>query len=59
MTDERDEKSMLGMGSRNGFEFEESPPLRVTGYICFLLGLLSIFSLLGKPMLLFALAFDL
>ncbi len=55
MTEERDEKTMLGMGSGNGFEFEESPPLRVTGYICFLLGVLSFFSLLGKPMLLFAL----
>lgn len=55
MTDERDEKTMLGMGSGNGFEFEESPPLRVTGYVCLLLGVLSVFSLLFKPMLLLAL----
>ncbi|MAI30644.1 MAG: hypothetical protein L7W43_12480 [Rubripirellula sp.] len=55
MTEERDEITMLGMGSGNGFEFEEPPPLRVTGYICFLLGVLSFFSILFEPMLLVAL----
>ena len=54
MTDESDERPMPVMGLGDGFEFEESPPLRVSGYICLLLGILSFFSLLGKPMLLFA-----
>lgn len=55
MTEERDGKTMLGMGLRNEFEFEESPPLRVSGFICLVLGVLSAFSILGKPMLFFAL----
>jgi hypothetical protein len=53
MTEERDEKNMRGMSSGNGFELEEvAPPLRVSGFICLLLGVLSIFSIIFKAMLL-------
>jgi len=51
MTYERDEKTMLGMGSGNGFELDETPPLRVSGFISLILGVLSACSIIFKPML--------
>lgn len=57
MTDERDEKNMRGMSSGNEFELEEvAPPLRVSGFLSLLFGLLSGFSIIFKAMLLMPLA---
>ena len=52
MTDERDEQFIPGMTSGNEFDFEEGvPPLRVSGFICFALGVASCLSILFKPLL--------
>ncbi len=39
--------------AETGFESDESPPLRVTGFICLVCGILSIFSPIGRGMLIF------
>ena len=53
MTNERDEETMLGMRLGSGFELEEeTPPLRVSGFICLIFGLLSGICIIFKAMLL-------
>jgi len=47
------DSSVPQMHPEAGFEVDEStPPLRISGFLCLLFGVLSIFSSMGRPMLL-------
>lgn len=52
MSDSDQPSSVPSMGAEGGFEeFEGAAPLRVTGFVSGLLGILSIFSIAGRPAL--------
>lgn len=52
MTTDTTSPYMTGMRAETGFELEEStPPLRISGFLCLLFGLLSFFCTLGQPLL--------
>lgn len=52
-----DQPTLTRMGAEGGYQVDEQqPPVRFSGFVCLLFGLLSIFSLLGRPLLLIPLA---
>jgi hypothetical protein len=56
MTDERSKNSGDQMKSEGSFDVEETPPLRVSGFICLGLGVLSGLSIIAKSMLILPIA---
>ena len=55
MTTDNFDPTVPQMHAEAGFEQDSVPPLRVSGFICLLFGVLSVFSLIGQPLLLFSL----
>ena len=56
MTEENRSAYSVGMQAEAGYEVDESAaPLRISGFLCLIFGLLSFAAILGKPLLVFPL----